>query len=248
MNFGGSRLGFWFRYPLGLPDRALSNNNVLVFYEDNGLYYDVDPATQIWPIIQAQEIALGMNPIFIVGYNNLPEELTAFSHVWDIGYNSPYISPIIPGPPNPTDKLLSYLQAGGGFFMLGENSGFFQRDNAIETFVGAAGGGTITYDTSLAPQTQYTLSVQPDFLIANQDNTVTFAAPGLFDAIGTGTSMTTSAYPGAVYYPAVCWETGSLTNAPKGCIVSVLDINFIAEGAYLNTNFVDNIILTMNQR
>ena len=242
MNFGGSRLGFWFRYPLGLPDRALSNKNVLVFYEDNGGYNDVNPTTDLWPVIQGREIALGMNPEFIVGYDNLPADLTQYSHIWDIGYNSPYI----PGPHDPSSKLLSYLQAGGGFFLLGENSQFIYKDNTIETFVGVAGGGTVTVDESQDPLQVYTVTVQPNFLIANQDNNLPLSAPGLFDAIGTGTPMTSPAL--AVWYPAVCWETGSLTNAPKGAITSVLDINFIPDGGYQNLNFIDNIILTMNQR
>jgi len=246
MNFGGSRLGFWFRYPLGLPDRALSNKNVLVFYEDNGLYNgNPDPATDLWPVIQGREIALGMTPEFIVGYDNLPADLTKYAHIWDIGYNSPYI----PGPHNPTSKLLSYLQAGGGFFLLGENSGFIYKDNTIETFVGVAGGGTVTVDESQDPLQVYTVTVQPEFLIANQNNNLPLSAPGLFDAIGTGTPMTSSIYfPAPLWYPAVCWKTGSLTNAPKGAIASVLDINFISDGEYQNLDFIDNIILTMNQR
>ena len=245
MNFGGSRLGFWFRYPLGLPDRALSNKNVLVFYQDDGQYTDVDPATQIWPNIQAQEIAQGMNPEFIIGYGNLPADLTKYSHIWDIGYNSPYVA----GPNDPTNKLLSYLQAGGGFFMLGENSGFPYKDDTIDTFIGAAGGGSVTYDTSLDPLVSYNVIVQPDFLIANQDNSIIFAAPGLFTAVGTGTPMTSSPFVApTLWYPAVCWKTGSLTNAPRGAITSVLDVNFVADGSNLNLDFIDNIILTMNQR
>jgi len=244
MNFGGSRLGFWFRYPLGLPDRALSNKNVLVFYEDNGLYEgNPDPATDLWPVIQGQEIALGMTPEFIVGYDNLPADLTQYSHIWDIGYNSPYI----PGPNDPSSKLLSYLQAGGGFFLLGENAGFIFKDNTIETFIGTAGGGVVTVDESLEP-TVYTVTVQSDFLIANQDNILPLSAPGLFDAIGTGTAMTSSPFVAPLWYPAVCWKTGSLTNAPKGAITSVLDVDFIPVGAYQNLDFIDNIILTMNRR
>lgn len=246
MNFGGSRLGFWFRYPLGLPDRALSNKNVLVFYENNGLYDgNPDPATDLWPVIQGREIAMGMTPEFIIGYDNLPADLTKYAHIWDIGYNSPYI----PGPHNPSSKLLSYLQAGGGFFMLGENSGFPYKDDTIDTFVGAAGGGSVAYDTSLDPLANYTVYVQPDFLIANQDNLLPMTAPGFFTAIGTGTPMTSSPFVApTLIYPAVCWKTGSLTNATKGAITSVLDINFIPDGAFQNLDFIDNIILTMNQR
>lgn len=245
MNFGGSRLGFWFRYPLGLPDRALSTKNVLVFYEDNGSYNEADPATDLWPVIRDQEISLGMNPEFIIGYDNLPADLTKYSHIWDIGYNSPYV----PGTHDPSSKLLSYLQGGGGFFMLGENSGFFPRDNTIDTFIGLAGGGSVTYDISLDPLVNYLVFVETEFLIENQDNFLPLTAPGFFTTIGTGTPMTSSPFvPPTLIYPAVCWKTGSLTNAPKGAITSVLDVNFILAGGFQNLNFVNNIILTMNQR
>lgn len=245
MNFGGSRLGFWFRYPLGLPDRGLASNKTLVFYEDNGLYDgNPDPATDIWPVIQAEELAYHFNPEFIVGYDNLPADLTQYSHIWDIGYNSPYIA----GAHDPSSKLLAYLQAGGGFFMLGENNGFTAKDNTIDTFVGAAGGGTIAYDTNLDPNVDYTVTVQPDFLIANNNNSLTLTAPGLFTSIGSGTPMTSSAFTNPLWYPALCWETGSLTNAPKGMIISVLDINFIVAGAYQDIDFVDNVLLSMLQR
>jgi hypothetical protein len=140
------------------------------------------------------------------------------------------------------------LQAGGGFFLLGENAGFIFKDNTIETFVGTAGGGVVTVDESIEP-TVYTVTVQPEFLIANQDSVLPLTAPGLFDAIGTGTPMTSAPlFPAPLWYPAVCWKTGSLANAPKGAITSVLDINFIPDGGYQNLNFIDNIILTMNQR
>jgi len=246
MNFGGSRLGFWFRYPLGLPNRALSTKNVLVFYENNGQYYDVNPETDIWPVIQQQEIAMGMNPEFIIGYETLlHKDLSQYAHIWDIGYSSPYI----PELSDPTNKLLSYVQSGGGFFLLGENSNFYTRDTTIDNFIGTAGGGTVLYEVNLDPYQFYQVQVESEFLIANQDQYITFDAPGLFASIGTGTPMTTHIplvnFPD---YPAVCWKTGSLANAPRGCIVSVLDVNFIVAGADQNLDFLNNIILTMNQR
>ena len=68
MNFGGSRLGFWF---LNI-DRGNRSKKVLVFYDPltnvNGVtdYYttgnDVNPPIDIYPTIAAREISLGYEP------------------------------------------------------------------------------------------------------------------------------------------------------------------------------------------
>jgi hypothetical protein len=252
MNFGGSRLGFWFRYPLGTPDRELATKRVLVFYDEytdgpggNTNYYNTvpgepNPGTDVWPVIQAQEISLGMQPELIVGYQNLPADLTVFAHLWDIGYASPYVTnPIF----NPTNLLFGYIQAGGAMFMLGENANFGARDDAIDTFVTYCGGGNITRSP-----TDYNFfvvsTVEPEFLLANNNNVVTFNRPGTFVSLGTGTAMST-AFIGTEY-PAVCWKTGSLSNAPRGAITSVLDINIFV-GASIDNDFIDNLSLTLNQ-
>jgi len=249
--FSASRLGFWFRYPLQ-PDRRLATNRVLVFYDNytqgpggQTNYYntggDVNPGTDVWPTIRDQEISLGMQPELIVGYNNLPSDLTQYAHLWDIGYASPYIgNPTL----NPTSLLLNYLSLGGAMFMLGENANFGARDDAISNFINAAGGGSIVrslndYNYSV------TATVEPEFLRANNDNSVVFNRPGTFTAVGNGTPMSTAFT--STEYPAVCWETGSLGNAVKGAVTAVLDINIFVAGPGLQPDFIDNLSLTLNE-
>lgn len=258
MNFQGSRLGFWFKAPLGLPDRAESTNRVLVFYDEytsvtaNGTTYhdwyqiDLNPTNDVWPILQARLLENGFQPELIVGYQNLPADLTVYAHLWDIGYVSPYATNPIS---DPSSLLLSYIQAGGAMFMLGENASLNQdpsidRDNTISTFLYQLGAGSVTESTSDTGGF-VTCTIEPEFLISNNTNTVTFNRPGTFTSVGTGTYMTSPFSVGE--YVAVMWETGSLSNAPTGAIISVLDINFVTIYGP-QTQFIDNIIASLNQR
>jgi hypothetical protein len=210
------------------------------YYNTSG---DVDPRSDVWPIIRDREIALGFQPELIIGYSNLPADMLQYAHAWDIGYASPYV-----GNPysNPTSLLTSYLQAGGAMFILGENSAFGARDDTIEQFVYGLGGGLPTTGTTYLPQ--FTQTVASEFLIANNSNSITWYNPGEFTSYGTGTPVTS----GGGYSPvAVMWKTGSLSNAPKGAVVSVLDINFFgglfSPQAY-DPAFIDNLSLMLNQR
>ncbi len=244
--FGASRLGFWFRN----PDRGARSSKVLVFYDPltdgpggNTDYYnsgDVMPS-QVYSVIQSREAALGFTTTFVQSYAALNSmDLTQYAHLWDVGYASPYTT----NPNDPTSKLTTYLQQGGAMFILGENANFGARDDAIDNFVTGLGGGSVARSG-----TDYAYSVagtvQPEFLIANNNNSVTFNRPGTFTALGTGTAMTT-AFTGTEYV-AVMWKTGSLTSAPAGAVVSVLDINFFLGGNY-EPDFIDNLSLSLNRR
>lgn len=264
MNFGGSRLGFWFR-----PPNRTTKTKVLVFYDtttyvysqggggiiyDNFYNYDVDPATEIYPNIESREIAAGYDPELIVGYDNLPEDMSIYSHIWDIGYASPYnINPLT----DPTSKLTTFLQQGGSMFILGENVALNQpgpspeltRWSTIEEFLNVLGANTGEPTVVQISNTYYgviTSTVKPEFLIANNNNVVTFMAPGSWLDINQGTTMTTP-LTGGPASPSVMWETGTLTNARPGAIISVLDINFLTT-AFLEVDFIDNIIASLIQR
>jgi hypothetical protein len=259
MNFKGSRLGFWFKYPLGLPDRGVFTKKVLVFYDpytyvDDGEgtivnnWYDIDvnPSTDVWPLLQEREIAAGFEPELIVGYDNLPADMTQYAHIWDIGYASPYIdNPTL----DPTNLLTAYLQAGGAMFMLGENASLNQgagdnRDYTISTFLQQCGSGSVV-ESNIDYNYALNATVEPEFLIANNNNLITYLRPGTFTSIGTGTPMSTEYAAGA--YVAVMWKTGSLSNATRGAVISVLDINFITIVGP-QVDFIDNLIASLNQR
>lgn len=246
--FGASRLGFWFRD----PDRGNRSKKVLVFYDpltygpagQTDYYnYDVNPATQVWPVIAAREIALGFQPSFCSSFAALATlNLNEYAHLWDIGYATPYAT----NPNNPTTQLSNYIKQGGAMFMLGENIYFQTRDTTIDNFVMGLGSGTVSQTTNAAYYNTIPCIVQPEFLLANTNNNITFDAPGAFDNIGSGTNIAVSSVPGLPLPTAVCWKTGTLSAAPSGSIVSVLDINFFAGGSY-NPDFIDNLSLILNR-
>ena len=243
--FGASRLGFRF-----VGDRGIKNK-VLVFYDPltdgpggNTNYYasgDVNPATGIWPRIRDREIALGYTPVLVESYADLATyNLSEYAHLWDIGYASPYLT----NPNDPTTQLTAYIQNNGALMILGENSYFGARDDAIDDFVTGIGGGTVTRSAS---NYYWAVSqiVEPQFLQANLNDTVTFSRPGTFTSYGTGTPMTNPFT--ASEYTAVMWQTGSLTGATRGAIISILDINFITDNFY-NPDFIDNMIVCLNRK
>lgn len=261
MNFHGSRLGFWFRYPLGLPNRNLASDRVLVFYEPNVVYgtTDIDPYTVIWPTIQEFEIYIGMQPEIIIGYENLPDEegLKQYAHIWDIGYASPYAG----APFDPTYKLFKYIQYGGALGMIGENASFQDRDNAIDVFVNQCGGGSVNTQLQLYLG-GFFLSIDPTFIFPPTPLThVIFNAPGAFDSVGLGTPITAPIDTTTVY-PAVCWQVGQLSEtntwnqqyggpAVKGSITAILDTTIFDQNDPnydYNQDFLYDMMLTLNQR
>jgi hypothetical protein len=247
MNFGSNRLGFWYNKP---ADRGYKNK-IGVFYDPltdgpggNTNYYnsgDVNPPTQLYPNLASRITALGYTPSLISSYSSLNSlNLYEYAQLWDIGYASPYLT----NPNNPTSKLTSYLQGGGALFIMGENSNFGARDDAVDNFITGVGGGS-----TVRGSTDYTYSrtatVQSEFLLSNSNNSVDFARPGTFTAIGNGTPITT-AFIGTEYV-AVMWKSGSLLSAPAGTVMSILDINFL-RGSYPENDFIDNMIISLNKK
>lgn len=246
MNFGGSRLGFWFRPPATGDDRSVTKSkNVLIVYDPteaitaglNTIYNDGgDPhPSQIAATISARETALGFTPTTITSYTDLAAIPTAtlnnYAHIWDIGYNTVITS-------GAQTIYTDYLQNGGAIFILGENLLFNARDGSLSSFITSVGGGTVTHDAN-APKQSETTTVAAEFRLANNSATVTFDAPGRFLTLGTGTAMTTEKQ-------AAVWKTGSLANATSGAIAVVLDINVFTSA--LDQNFVDNISITLNKK
>lgn len=125
--------------------------------------------------------------------------------------------------------------------MLGENSIFLNRDTTIENFVSTIGGGTIT--SANTPYGIINSTVQPQFLLSNSNNKITFENPGLFTSLGNGVNVV-STY-GPADYAAAMWKTNSLIGAPNGAVMSVLDVNVFSR--LLSNDFIDNLILSLNR-
>jgi len=205
----------------------------------NGRYTDdVNPGTDIFPSISGRESVLGYDAVLVSSYADLlTTDLTTCSHIWDVGYDTVITTEV-------QTKYTSFLSNGGALFLLGENaSGFIDRDNSIVSTIVAAGGGSVTVKSDFG-NPQFTETIASEFLLANQSNTVGFNGVGSFNTLGSGTNMITGGLGRA---EAVMWKTGSLTNARKGAIISVLDINFFVGGNY-QPNFIDNLVVCLNKK
>lgn len=229
-------------------DRGLNNVNVLITY--NVVDGDISAASAG---ISARETSLGKTVTVIAGYANLPNDLSMYSHIWDIDYSTDQM--VIMN----SSKYTTYLQGGGAIFMIGEHSGFAQRNNTLATFLGSIGGGTITFDSAYNSDNPSVLfSLENEFLLENSNSSVRFPAAGRYQSIGTGVNIIKSAedylsgtYPIGTGGVAVVWKTGSLTNAPKGAIVSVMDVNIwqnaYSSGVYQGSDFIKNVSLILDR-
>lgn len=240
MNFGASRLGFWF---VNENDRSITKSkNVLIVWDPNsvrpGIYgFDVNPAT-IAASISVQEIALGFIPSTISTYAEFltltDEQLANYAHIWDVGYDTLMTGPV-------EDKYATYLASGGATFLLGENGYFVARDGDITNFITNMGGGSVTADAQTTGI--ITATVATEFLLANSNSSVSFNNVGRFGSIGAGTIM---AYSGNGTHAAV-WKTGSLSTKPTAAIAVVLDINFLVS-PYTQSDFIDNLSIVLNKK
>jgi hypothetical protein len=161
----------------------------------------------------------------------LNEDLTKYAHIWDLSYNT-----VIPL--QVQDKYIDYLQNGGAACLIGENPYFQTRNDSVCRLIGAAGGGTVTTGGG---GEDITVPIVPEFLLANQTPTVTFAAPSGFPNYGTGTPITTG------LTCAVMWKTGSLSACLRGALVSTLDVNFLQTN-YLQSDFIENLIACLDKK
>jgi hypothetical protein len=246
MSVSPGQIGFWFREPV-IPPRAL-RKKILMFFDywtvgpnRNTNYYrsgDVNPESSVFPVIGLRLKNLGYDVDYVTSYAELISlDLDQYAQLWDVGYASPYIeNPTV----NPTSKLTQYLQNGGSMMIIGENSNFGVRDDAIDIFVTGVGGGNIV--RSLVDHNFIMNStVYQEFRLANQSAQTTFNRPGTFSSIGTSTPVASGVNN---EFCAVMWKTGSLSDTPTGAIISVLDIN-IFTGSFFERNFIDNLIVAM---
>jgi hypothetical protein len=195
---------------------------------------DIQPYTTLAPIIRQQANNLGYTTTIV---NSLPANINTYAQVWDINYNSRLgLAADNSAYSAVAAKYLSYLQSGGGLFLLGENGNFTTRDNDISTFMNSVGGGTVTIYPDYLAEAQ---TIASEFLIVNNTPSVYYPAASYFSSRGTGTVMTSGTGP-----VAVCWKTGSLTNASAGAVVSILDVNFLSS----QFDFIDNVISTIRAK
>ena len=74
--------------------------------------------------------------------DEVPEDLSIFSQVWDIRFsNNLAIST------TQEEQYLNFLEAGGDLFVIGENSFFQSRNNSLLNLIEEAGGGRLSFVT-----------------------------------------------------------------------------------------------------
>lgn len=72
--------------------------------------------------------------------DGLPADLSAYAQVWDVRFNNNAALDDAQ-----QRQYLTYLQAGGGLFLMGENSSFQARNHSIFNLIALLGGGSIGF-------------------------------------------------------------------------------------------------------
>lgn len=164
---------------------------------------------------------------------SLPGVLSPYAQIWDVRFGN--ADPITGGEQT---QYLSYLQSGGGMFVMGENASFATRNNSVISLITAAGGGTPTFAAGLNPQ-----DVLPAAQTPNAITTIGYLAPGGITqaTIGTGQCLTRDSNN---VCSAIAWGVGSLSNAPTGSLAVVFDINFMqtTPGGSNAAEFLGNLV------
>ena len=166
--------------------------------------------------ISQLHIAAG-NTITVV--DAVPVSLAGFQQVWDIRFSN---NLAITGAEQ--SQYVSYLQGGGGMFVMGENSFFATRNNSILSLISSAGGGSLTFTTPGDAQTVYSPFTGP-----NAVTSIQYSAAGGVNGFGTGQWITSNAAGSAG--SGVAFGVGSLGNAQAGALTTIFDVNFLATDA-----------------
>ncbi|MDZ7588232.1 MAG: PEPxxWA-CTERM sorting domain-containing protein [Parasphingorhabdus sp.] len=164
--------------------------------------------------------------------DGVPVSLAGYEQVWDIRFSNS--SPITAGVQT---QYLSYLQGGGGMFVMGENSGFSTRNDSVLSLVTAAGGGSLTFTTPNSNQV-----IDAPFTGPNAVANVNFLAPGGVTGFGTGQWIARNADGTAG--AGVAFGVGDLASAPLGALTVIFDVNFMqttanAESQALTRNLIN---------
>lgn len=174
------------------------------------------------------------NTVTVINETSMPATLSGFAQVWDLGAAQPL---------NYTSLYTSYLQGGGDLFVMGENAWYgATRDAALGPFIASLGGGDVSVSTSDNSGNAQTTASQ--YLSANQNASVSYAAIGAFSSLGNGSCITAD---GQGVCGAAAWGVGTLSNAMQGALISVLDVNFLQTG-YEQTSLIQNLIGYLQQQ
>ena len=164
------------------------------------------------------QVAAG-NTITVV--DNVPGSLAGYSQVWDIRFSnsSPLTSGVL-------SQYLSFMQGGGGIFVMGENSNFPTRNNSVLQLIADATGETLSFVSPSDHQQVIAPFTGPNTVA---DGFVDYQASGGVTSPGTAGQFITM--DGSNHGTGVAWGAGDLVNAPAGALTAIFDVNFMQTGA-----------------
>jgi hypothetical protein len=189
---------------------------------------EVGTTTQITTNFTTIATALGHT---VTVSDGVPASFAGFNQVWDFRFSNNFAltAPQI-------TQYVAYLAAGGGMFVMGENSAFATRNNSVLALVTAAGGGNLVFTTPCSGQTVRAPFTGP-FPIAS--NTINYAAPGGVTGPGSGAYMTDC---GNGQGTGIFFGAGDMTNAPTGALAAIFDVNWAQGSSEADRNYLRNIL------
>lgn len=146
--------------------------------------------------------------------DSLPASLAAYSQVWDVRFDTALDAAA-------SAEYASYLGAGGGLFLMGENASFMARNNSILSLIASLGGGGVGFSSCY----DGIETVRAPFTGPNAVSQVNYAASGCFTNHGTGQWITARADDSVG--AGIAFGVGSLSGAASGALTSILDVNFM---------------------
>jgi len=199
----------------------LSAQKVLII---NGASGTSEPGTTASITTQLTNLHTAAGNIVTVS-DGLPVDLSQYKQVWDIRFSNNWAL-------TSSDEAayLSFLQGGGGMFLMGENAGFMTRNNSIFDFIMQAGGGSIGFGSGSDNQV-----VCSPFTGPNAVSSISYAAAGFFNGSGTGQWITGPSCAAASGGSGIAFGVGSLANASAGALTTILDVNFMQTTADANS-------------
>lgn len=166
--------------------------------------------------------------------NDIPADLSPFTQVWDIRFSNNFALTA-----SQQTQYMSYLQSGGGMFLMGENSGFMARNNSIFDFVSQIGGGIL--GPGLIGGCDGQQNVNVPFTGPNPVTSIVWACSGVLGSKGSGDWITERADGSGG--SGIAWGVGDLANAQAGALTMILDVNFMQLNASLSEiNLTKNLI------
>lgn len=200
---------------------CLDAQNVLII---NGSSGTSEPYTTSSITTQLSTLHTAVGNIVTIA-DGRPADLSPYGQIWDIRFSNTWAL-------TSSDEAayLSFLQGGGGIFLMGENDYFMARNNSIFDFILQAGGGTVGFTNARDGQ-----AVCGPFTGPNPVSSNWYTAAGYFNGRGTGDWITAPTCDAASGGSGIAFGVGTLANAPAGALTTILDVNFMETDAYENS-------------